>query len=414
MTEKTPKPATIKGNHTMLEQAREIQPLMVQWRRDFHRHPELGFQEHRTAQVLAETLAGMGYQVRTGIGRTGVLARRGTGKPVVGIRADMDALPIQDAKAVSYKSKVDGVMHACGHDAHMAIALGAAKLLSECRLEGAVQFLFQPAEEIQDEDGLSGAPRMIADGAMQDLDCILALHVDASMPTGEVGLQVEFAAAGVDTFKVKLTGKGGHGATPQRVIDPVFISGHVILAIHGIISRRLWPFDPAVISIGAIHAGSASNIIPSEVELLGTIRYHDLEVQATIHEELGRALEIARTLGGDYELEIIEGYPPMENDPGVVALLEQVAHDLVGADRVSAPEPEMGSEDFAYMLQRAPGAMFTLGCLLEGDPRRHHDPRFDIDEACLPVGAAMFAQATLAYLESGELPRMATGRFNTV
>ncbi len=383
----------------MLDEAKEIQPLMVQWRRDFHMHPELGFEEHRTAAKLAEILEGFGYKVRSGVGKTGLLARLGTKKPVVGIRADMDALPILDAKDVPYKSKVDGVMHACGHDAHMAIALGTAKLFSEMDLPGSVQFVFQPSEEMQDEEGFSGAPRMIADGALEGLDCILALHVDASRPTGEIGLLNEYVGAGVDSFYVKIRGKGGHGATPDRVIDPIFLSGYVILAIHGIISRRLWPFDPAVISIGSIHGGSASNVIPSEVELTGTIRFHHADVQETIHKELERTLEIAYALGGDYDLEILKGYPPMENDPTIVALLDSVACEELGPELVAEPEPEMGSEDFAYMLQKVPGAMFTLGCRIEGDTRRHHDPRFDIDEDCLPYGAALFVTAALKYME---------------
>ena len=383
----------------MLDKANKLQPLMVKWRRDFHKNPELGFEEHRTAAKLAEILSDLGYKIRKGVGGTGLVARMGTEKPVVGIRADMDALPIYDEKDVPYKSTVDGVMHACGHDAHMAIALGAAKMFSEIDLPGSVQFIFQPAEEIQDEEGFSGAPRMIAAGALEGLDCILALHVDASRPTGEIGLMNEYAGAGVDSFYVKIRGKGGHGATPDRVIDPIFLSGHVILAIHGIISRRLWPFDPAVISIGSIHGGSASNIIPSEVELTGTIRFHDPEVQETIHQELERALDIACTLGGDYDLEIMKGYPPMENDPAIVALLEAVASEIIGPDLVTEPDPEMGSEDFAYMLEKVPGAMFFLGCRIEGDTRRHHDPRFDIDEACLPYGAALFVTTALKYME---------------
>jgi amidohydrolase len=384
----------------MLNKAEKIQPLMIDWRRDIHMYPELGFQEHRTAAKIAELLMEMGYNVQTGIGKTGVIARLGSGKPVVGIRADMDALPITDAKDVSYKSRLDGVLHACGHDAHVAMALGAAKLLSQEDLDGTVKFLFQPAEEIQDSEGLSGAPRMIEDGALKDLDCVFALHVDASVPTGQVGIARKYASAGVDSFYVKIRGKGGHGATPHRVIDPVFICGHVILAIHGIISRRLWPFDPAVISIGSIHGGQASNVIPNEVELTGTIRFLDLDVQSQIHEELERALQIARTMGGDYDLEITRGYPPMENDPELITLFEEVARNEVGPEMVAEPEPEMGSEDFAYMLQKVPGAMFYLGCRLDDDPRRHHDPLFDIDESCMPVGAAIIAKATVSYMAS--------------
>jgi len=379
----------------MLDKAKKIHPLMVGWRRDFHMHPELGFHEYRTSAKITDILREMGFSVEAGIGKTGVMASLGAGKPVIGIRADMDGLPITEENDVPYKSNNGGVMHACGHDAHIAIALGAAKLLSEVEFPGTVRLLFQPAEEIQDDENLSGAPRMIEDGALIDLDCILALHVDASMPTGEVAIPGEYAAAGVDSFFVKISGKGGHGATPERVIDPILICGHVILAIHSIISRRLWPFDPAVISIGSIHGGQATNVIPSEVELSGTIRFLNSEVQTQIHEELERALEIARSLGGDYEIEITRGYPPMHNDSEIVAILELVARDELGLAMVTVPDPDMGSEDFAYMLEKVPGAMFSLGCKIQDDPRRHHDPRFDIDEACLPVGAAILVRSVL-------------------
>jgi amidohydrolase len=386
----------------MLSKAKAIQTDMVSWRRDFHMHPELGFGETRTAAKIAEIMTGFGYRVRTGVGKTGVVAELGEGKPIVAIRADMDALPIPDAKDTPYCSRNDGVMHACGHDAHVAIAMGAAKLLVDEKLPGTVRFLFQPAEEIQDEEGLSGAPRMIEDAAMDDVDYILALHVDSAVPTGKIEVAKGFAGAGVDSFFAKILGKGGHGATPQRVIDPVFISGHVIMAIHSIISRRLWPFDPAVISIGSIHGGIASNVIPDEVELTGTIRFLDKEVQTQIHEELERALEVTKSLGAEYELEIVKGYPPMENNPEVVAVIDSVVREVIGPENLREPEPEMGAEDFAYMLDKAPGAMFFLGCEIEGDRRRHHDPRFDIDEDCMPIGAAIFVETVLRFMSQNE------------
>lgn len=382
----------------MLKKAQSLQPLMVEWRRDIHAHPELGFQEIRTAGKIEEIMRGYGYRVRTGVGKTGIVAETGEGKPVVAIRADMDALPIQEANEVPYKSLNDGIMHACGHDAHVAIALGTAKIFSEMKIPGTIRFLFQPSEEDQDEEGFSGAPRMIQDGAIEGVDCALALHVDSNITTGEIEID-EFSAAGVDTFYARILGKGGHGAMPHTTVDPIVITGHIILAMQAILSRRLWPFDPAVISIGTIHGGTATNVIPDEVQISGTIRYLTKDVLDDIHTEITRALEISRTMGGDYEINFLTGYPPANNHPHIVSLIERVTAKLIGRSKLSEPEPEMGSEDFGFFTQDIPGAMFILGCRIDDDPRRHHDARFDIDEACMPIGAAIMAQTALDYME---------------
>jgi amidohydrolase len=381
----------------MLNKTEAISSELIAWRRDFHMHPELGFQEIRTAAKVAEFLENWGYHVRTGVGKTGVVAELGKGKPVVAIRADMDALPIQEANDVPYKSKNEGIMHACGHDAHMSMALGAAKVLAEEEFSGTLRFLFQPAEETDDDEGLSGAPRMIADGAIEGVDYALALHVDARIKCSEIELD-EYYGAGVDTFYAKIIGKGGHGSTPQKVIDPIFISGHIILGIHNIISRRLQPFEPAVISIGSINGGHTDNVIPEEVSLTGTIRYLNPKVQKQIHSEIQRAMEMAKTLGGNYELKIVEGYPPMYNHPEVLSHLNTVICELIGRDKIVEPKPEMGAEDFGFFIQDIPGAMFSLGCRIEGDQRRHHDSRFDINEDCLPLGAAILASAATKLL----------------
>ena len=381
----------------MLNNAQELAPQMVAWRRDFHMHPELGFQETRTAGVIARHLKEWGYQVRTGVGKTGVVGDIGSGKPMVAIRADMDALPIQEANDVPYKSQNDGVMHACGHDAHTAIALGTAKLLSQEDFSGTIRFLFQPAEETDDDEGLSGAPRMVEDGALEGVDYAIALHGAANIDEGKIEVD-EYAAAGVDTFYAKITGKGGHGSTPHKVIDPIFISGHFIPAIHNIVSRRLKPFDPAVISIGTINGGTVDNVIPSEVNLTGTIRFLNPDTQKLIHSEIERAMKIANTMGGDYELRIVEGYLPMNNHPEVIEQIRTVIGETIGLDSLIEPDPEMGAEDFGFFIQDIPGAMFFLGCEIEGDTRRHHDARFDINEECLPLGAAIMAQSALNLL----------------
>jgi len=386
----------------MLKRAREIEHQLSIWRREFHMHPELGFQETHTAARVAEVLESLGYRVRTGVGRTGVVGERGQGSPIIAIRADMDALPLQEANDVPYASQVPGVMHACGHDAHTAIALGIATLLAQETLPGTLRFLFQPAEEVGDEEGVSGAPRMVEDGAMEGVDTVLALHVDGDIPVGDITLDAGPSSGGVDTFYGTIIGRGGHGAYPHEVVDPIYIAGHVILALHGIVSRRLHPFDPAVVSIGSIHGGQADNVIPERVEMCGTIRYMEPKVQEKIHAEIERAMGITRTLGGDYELKFEIGYPPMLNDAGAVDLLREVATDLLGAEHIEPPERSMGAEDFGFFSTLVPGAMFMLGCRIEGDERKHHNPRFDIDERCLPIGAAILAEAAGRFLRQGK------------
>jgi len=382
----------------LLERAHEIKEQLVRWRRDVHMHPELGFQETRTATLVAETLGSIGYRIQTGVGRTGVVGELGQGHPIVGIRADMDALPLQEENEVSYASQVPGVMHACGHDAHTAILLGVATLLARETFPGTVRLLFQPSEELADEEGISGAPRMIEDGAMEEVDAVLALHVDTDIPTGDISVDDGPVTAGVDTLFATIIGQGGHGAHPHETVDPIYLSGHVILALHGISSRRIDPFDPSVITIGAIHGGQAENVIPERVELMATIRYMEPGVQKTLHTEIEQALSVARALGGDYEHRIQIGYPPMFNDADITNLLNEVAADMLGDEHLSPALRTMGAEDFGYFSRLAPGAMFSLGCRLEGDGRTAHNPHFDIDEGCLPIGAAILAGAALRLL----------------
>lgn len=386
----------------MLERANQIFPQLVEWRRAIHRHPELGFQEVRTAQRVVDVLTPLGYRLRTGVGRTGVIAELGSGSPIVAIRADMDALPILEANETEYASQIPGVMHACGHDAHTAMVLGVAHLLAGERFPGTLRLLFQPAEEVGDEEGVSGAPRMVAQGAAEGVDIVLATHVDSSMVVGNISVDAGPSSAGVDTFYAKIIGEGGHGASPHKVVDPIHIAGHVVLALNSIVSRRLHPYTPAVVSIGSIHGGDASNVIPETVELVGTIRFMTTEVQKQIHVEIERCLHIARAMGGDYKLEMEIGYPPMFNHPVAAELIQQVAGDLLGKERLEKPKDEMGAEDFGFFSQVAPGAMFSLGARIEGDERKHHHPRFDIDERCLPIGCAILAEAALRYLRQGK------------
>lgn len=383
-----------------LQHAQEIAAELVAWRRAIHARPELDFREVETAAFIAATLGPLGYRLRTQVGRTGVVAERGQGHPIIAIRADMDALPIQEANDVPYASQVPGVMHACGHDVHVAAALGAAKLLAQEALPGTVRFLFQPSEEHEDEEGISGAPRMIADGAMEGVDAVVALHVEGTLTTGDIAVRAGPAGAGVDTFYAAIIGRGGHGARPHEAIDPIHIAGHVILALHAIPARRLDPTAPAVVSIGTLHGGQTDNVIPDRVELSGTIRYMEPALQPVLHREIERAFSLARTMGGDYELAIRKGYPPLVHDERVVRAIRQAAVDLLGEAHVHTAGITMGAEDFGFLCACAPGAMFRLGSRIEGDERGLHSARFDVDERCLPIGAAMLAEAALRLMRT--------------
>ncbi len=389
----------------ILKRANELHDKLVDYRHDFHMHPEVGFNELRTSAKVAEVLTSLGCRVRRNVGKTGVVAELGQGSPIVAIRADMDALPLQEENKTAYASQNPGVMHACGHDAHTAILLGVAELLSnEGQLPGTVRFLFQPAEEVADADGFSGAQRMVQDGAMQGgVGMTLALHVSAHIPVGQISVEAGPASGGVDSFRAAILGMGGHGARPHETVDPIFLAAYVILALNGIVSRRLNPYDPAVVSIGSIHAGKADNVIPDQVDIAGTIRYMQPEVQKQIHAEIKKAFEVTRSLGGNYTLTFEIGTPPMINDPKVVDLIKQVATDLIGQENIVAPLKGLGAEDFGCFSELAPGAMFSLGSKLEGDEREHHNSRFDVNDGCLPIGVAILTETALRYLREGSL-----------
>src|SRR5512142_342871 len=317
----------------MLKDAYHIQEDIIEWRRDFHMHPELGFDVVRTSARVAEELEKMGYRVRRGVGRTGVVADFGEeGGRCIAIRADMDALPIFEENDIPYRSQNDGKMHACGHDSHTAMALGAAKLLKEQKLPGKVRFLFQPCEETADEEGVSGAPRMIQDGAMDGVDMVIALHVDPATRVGDIHISDGPSSGGVDEWYGRIIGVGAHGAKPHQSIDPFYIATHVMMALNAIVSRRLNPFDAAVVSVGTLNGGFTQNVIPAHVDISGTLRYTESSVQKRIHEEIHRAFELARTLGGDYELRFEIGAPPMINHIEPVKLISEVAADLLGGE----------------------------------------------------------------------------------
>jgi amidohydrolase len=386
----------------LLTKAEALAGQLVAWRRDIHQHPELSFQEHRTARLVAETLEGFGIETQTGVGRTGVVGILGEGSPVIGIRADMDALPILEENPNDYRSQTPGAMHACGHDAHTAMLLGVARLLSEMpdRPPGQIRFFFQPSEEASDNEGKSGAVRMIEDGALEGVDRVIALHVGSDMPANQIMVDSGFITASEDSFEVSILGTGGHGAYPHQTVDPTFILPQVLNAIHGIRARKVDPTKAAAISIGSIHAGAVSNVIPAVVEITGTMRSFDDSVREQLKLELVKALEIAKAMGGDYRVRIRPGYISTYNDPTVVDEIRQSAEAMKGEGVFLKPEASMGAEDFSYMTRAAPGAMFMLGAAVGDFSRPHHTPVFDIDERVLPLGAAVLADTTCRLLES--------------
>lgn len=381
--------------------AKNLQQQMSAWRRDFHQHPELSFQEVRTARQVAETLRALGLEVETGIAKTGVIVRIGEGHPAVGIRADMDALPIVEANTTGYISQNPGVMHACGHDAHTSILLGVAHILNSLpeRPVGEIRLLFQPSEEAQDAEGKSGGSRMVEEGALDGLDAVIALHMEPTIPTGQISMIPGYYYAAVDSFEAEIIGQGGHGAYPHQTVDPIYMLAQVINAIHGQRARRINPVRPAVISVGAVHAGEANNVIPETVKLNGTIRSYDEEIRQQLFAELERAFGVARALGGDYKLHILPGYPATYNNPDKSAVVQGVANELLGNGWSFPEEPSMGAEDFSYMAAKVPGAMFSLGARLDTTHRPFHSPIFDIDEAALPIGAALLAETACRLLQ---------------
>jgi amidohydrolase len=384
----------------LLAQAQSLLPQLSAWRRDIHMHPELSFQEHRTASLVASELAAMGIETQTGVGKTGVVGYLGNAGPVVAIRADMDALPIDEENDAPYRSQTPGVMHACGHDAHTAILLGVARLLSTMpdRPTGQVRFLFQPSEEDADDENKSGATRMIEDRALEGVDAVIALHVASDLPSKRIAIVDGHASANEDSFEIWLRGMGGHGAFPHQTVDPTFILAQVLNAIHGIRARRINPTKAAAISIGMIQAGAATNVIPNQVYLGGTMRSFDDAVRQQLRDELARVLEISRVLGGDFELKLWPGYPSLYNDPDVARMIRVSTRDLMGAHALIDPEPIMGAEDFSYMTRKAPGAMFMLGAKMDNLDRPHHTSSFDIDESVMPYGAAVLADVACRLL----------------
>lgn len=382
-------------------EAEGLRSQLVAWRRDFHAHPELGLEEHRSAALIAGQLRELGYRVETGIARTGVVgvlegAQPG---PVIMARFDMDALPIAEENAVDYASRHPGVMHACGHDAHMAIGLGVATIMAryQGRMAGVLKLVFQPGEE-----GLDGARLMVEEGVLENPrpDVVLAAHVWNDMPVGMVSVTAGAVMAAADKWTCLVKGVGGHGALPHQAKDPIVVAAHIVTALQTIVSRNINPLESAVVSVGSLRGGDAFNIIPAQVELCGTVRAYSPQVQELARQRLREIVAgIAQAYAVDVSLEIAPLTPPLINDERVVGTVCAAAGVVVGPENVVSGLRTMGSEDAAFFLEKVPGCYFFLGSARAGeDVAPHHSPRFDIDEEVLPIGVAVLMYALAHYL----------------
>lgn len=378
-------------------------------RRDFHMHPELGFNEVRTGGIVARELEALGLEVTKGVGKTGVvglLEGRRPG-PTLLLRFDMDALPIVEETGADYASTVPGVMHACGHDGHTAIGLTVARILNGRKeeLAGTVKFVFQPSEESTGDEGLGGAQMMIRDGvlAAPRPDYALGLHLWNEEPLGWLGVAAGPVMAGCEHFKIALTGKGGHGAVPHASVDPMVAASHVITALQTIVARNVAPLETAVVSVTSVHGGSAFNVIPERVMLEGTIRSFDLAVRARVLERFRDIVEgVSAALGCRAEIDMKQVTPPVINDDRVTRGVQEAARHILPESQLdTASFITMGAEDMAFFLERVPGCFFFVGSANreKGLDYGHHHPKFDVDEDAMPRAAALMAGAALELLK---------------
>jgi hippurate hydrolase len=373
----------------------ENQEEMREWRRDIHAHPELGFHEKRTSELVAARLESFGIEVHRGIGKTGVVGvlKNGQSPGSIGLRADMDALPIQEANTFAYRSRNEGVMHACGHDGHTAMLLGAAQHLARTRgFDGTVHFIFQPAEE-----GIGGAKAMVEDGLFRRFPCeaLFGMHNRPGMGLGRFAVRSGPMMAGGAFFDIDVAGRGAHGARPESGIDPVLAAAHIATAIQSIVSRNVRPIETAVVSVTQIHAGDAYNVIPQSARLSGTVRAFSTEVMEMIGRNLARIAQgVAAGFGAGAKTDFRPIFPPLINDPAAAEFAAGICAELVGSDKVRRDPPLiMASEDFSYMLAEVPGCYINIG---NGDGEgacEVHNPGYDFNDAALAYGAAFFVRA---------------------
>jgi len=364
------------------------------WRRDIHAHPELGFEENRTAGLVADRLRAFGCEVHTGVGKTGVVGvlRTGSGKATIGLRADMDALPIQEANDFAHRSKRDGKMHACGHDGHTTMLLGAAKYLAETKnFDGTVHFIFQPAEE-----GIGGAQAMIADGLFEKFPCdsVFGMHNRPGLPVGKFAVRAGAMMAGGAFFDIDISGKGAHGARPESSVDPVVVAAQLTTALQTIVSRNAPPKETAVVSVTQIHAGNAYNVIPQTARLSGTVRAFSRDVMALVERSMKRiAKGVAESFGARAEVDFRFIFAPLVNNATEAEFAARICAEVVGANNVERdPPPNMASEDFSFMLEKVPGCYFNVGNGAGESICEVHNPGYDFNDAALPLGASVLAR----------------------
>ena len=384
----------------------EIKEEMVWMRRDLHMHPELAFKEERTASLIADRLKALGMEVKTSVGVTGVVGLLDTGKPgpTLMIRADIDALPITEQEKKSYSSRIEGSMHACGHDGHTAVAVMVASILARCRdsLSGRIKFVFQPAEEI-----MAGAFKMLEDGVMENpaVDMVIGFHVMNQLPVGKVGVRPGPFWASADEIELVIKGKGGHGALPHLSIDAIPIAAQVVTTLQTVVSREVSALQSAILSLGTIKGGNAFNVIADRVEIMGTVRAFDEDVRQAI---LSRTEEMVRSvtsaMRADYEYHHLNGCPGVVNDPQATELVRQEAIKVVGEENVVTAEPTTISDDMAHFLLAAPGCYFMVGGANRerGQDGPHHSPIFDFDEDALPIAAEVLTRTAITYLGKGQ------------
>ncbi len=385
---------TIIAAEQVLERAWQEKDELLATRRHIHAHPELSFNETQTASFLAAKLEKLGYRVKRNVGGTGLVAEIGDQGKLIGVRADMDALPITENNKNEYCSKNEGIMHACGHDAHSAAALGAASLIASfrksSRLQGRFRFLFQPAEETVNEEGLSGASLMIKDGSLDEMQALIGIHVHPGMPTGILGFREGTFLAACDSFKITVIGKGGHGAHPEDTVDAVVLASNLVQTLQTLISRRKSALSPAVLTIGGIRSNTfRPNIVAEEVELLGTVRYFDETLSSFFESEILQAGKMLEPFGARMHLKYTRENPALVNDSRLTENLKNAAIELLGSDNVIDLPLELGAEDFSFYTNKIPSVFAIVGCAIPGSPREIHTSSFDIDENSLVYATAL-------------------------